>query len=172
MRIVIAPYATKLRNGKENPKNYCYWPQLVSLLKKEGYEVVQIGASYEAAIDGVHHFFASWPFPKLKELIQACDLWISVDSWLPHFAHCEKLKPGIVLFGQSDPRIWGYPENKNILRGRDFLRRYQYDTWEAAEDLPQAFVYAEHVLAEVRKLAPIPYVPPPLLLTADLYPKT
>lgn len=169
MKIVIAPYAAKLRSGKENPKNFPYWDRLVSLLKADGYEVVQIGASHETAIEGVDHFFANWPFPKLKDLIQGCDLWISVDSWLPHFAHCEKLKPGIVLFGQSDPHIWGYPENINILRGRDFLRRYQYDTWEAAEYNPLAFVYAENVMAEIRRRFPAPKPPGSLLLTAPLY---
>lgn len=171
MRIVIAPYPAKLRNGKTSPKLYPYWPKLVSLLNQEGYEVVQIGVSGERPIEGVSQFLAELSFHEIRDLINESALWISVDSWLPHFVHCEKLKPGIALFGQSDPRIWGYPENTNILRGRDFLRRYQYDTWEAAEYLPQAFVYAENVMPAVRKLAPLPYVPS-LLLTADLYAKT
>lgn len=170
MKIVIAPYPAKLRNGKTSPKLYPYWDRLVSLLKSEGYEVVQIGAFGEECIEGVDHFFVDWPFKKIGKLINESALWISVDSWLPHFVHCEKLKPGIVLFGQSDPRIWGYSENVNILRGRDFLRRYQYDTWEAAEYNSNAFVYAENIMPHVRRLAPLP--PSELLLTANLHART
>lgn len=170
MKIVIAPYSAKLRNGNENSKNYPHWSKLVSLLNAEGYEVIQIGVSGEDRVEGVGQFVTNWPFAKLRDLINDATLWISVDSWLPHFCHCERLKPGIVLFGPSDPRIWGYPQNTNLLRGREYLRPYQFDAWEACEYNPQAFVYAENVMPHVRRLAPS--LPAPLLLTADLYTKT
>lgn len=171
MKIILAPYPAKLPSGKLSPKSYPYWPKLVSLLNAEGYEVIQIGVKGEERIEGVGQFITNFPFHKVRDLINDCALWVSVDSWLPHFVHYERLKPGICLFGQSDPRIFGYPENTNLLRGRDYLRRYQFDTWEAAEYNPNAFVFAENVMPHVHRLAPLP-VPPELLLTANLHART
>lgn len=165
-KILISPYSAKLRSGQTNPKNYPYWNILVELLDHAGYEVIQIGISGEDRIEGVSQFVQGWPFDKMKQLVNDCATWVSIDSWLPHFCHCERLKRGIVLFGQSDPRIFGYSENVNLLRGRDFLRQFQYDCWDAATYNPQAFVYAENVMPHVYKLAPLP--PGELLLTADV----
>lgn len=155
-KILISPYSAKLRNGKTNPKNYPYWPQLVHLLNGNGYEVIQIGVSGEDRIEGVSQFVQGWPFDKLRQLVSDCATWISVDNFFPHFTHCERLKPGIVLFGQSDPKLFGYVENTNILRSRDYLRQFQYDTWEAATYRTDAFVFAENVMPSVYKLAPLP----------------
>lgn len=169
MRILVAPYSAKLPNGNTNPKNYPYWPEFVTMLNKEGYMVVQIGVTGEQRIAGTSEFFENPSFATVKELVGCCATWVSVDSWLPHFCHAENLKHGVVIFGQSDPRIFGYPENINLLRGRENLRQFQYDSWMAVEYSPQVFVYPDRVIEAVRKLAPNPSVPPEMLLTADLH---
>lgn len=165
MKILISPYSAKLRSGQTNPKNYPYWPKLVDLLNRDGYEVVQIGVSSEDRIEGVGEFIQGWPFDKLHQLVNDCAAWISVDNFFPHFAHCERLKPGIVLWGQSDPKIFGYPENNNLLRSREYLRQFQYDWWDAAVYRADAFVYAENVMPHVYNLAPLP--PRAMMLTAN-----
>lgn len=152
--IIISPYAARLFSGRPSPKNYPYWPKLVELLNHDGYEVVQIGVKGEDRIDGVGQFITNFPFSKLRGLVDECQTWVSVDNFFPHFCNCERLKAGIVLWGQSDPRIFGYPQNTNLLRGRDYLRQYQYQSWEAAPDRPDAFVYAENVMPHIYKLAP------------------
>lgn len=156
LELIISPYSSKLSNGQVNAKSYPYWNKLVYLLSKEGYEIIQIGVAGEDRIEGVSQFVQGWPFAKLRTLVADCAGWISVDNFFPHFVHCERLKPGIVLWGPSDPRIWGYPENINLLRGRDFLRPHQMQTWNEWDYNPQAFVYAENVVPHVHKLAPIP----------------
>lgn len=153
-QVLIAPYSVKLPNGRPSPKNYPHWKKLVELLVESGYEVIQIGVKGEERIDGVGQFITNWPFSKIKDLVNASAVWISVDSWLPHFCHCERLKRGIVLFGQSDPRVFGYSNNINLLRGRDYLRQFQYQSWMDAPDRPDSFVYAENVMASVYTLAP------------------
>lgn len=155
-RIIISPYSAKLADGRVNAKSYPHWLKLVQLLNREGYEIIQIGVAGEDRIEGVAQFVQGWPFNKLKQLIEDCALWISVDNFLPHFVHCECRKPGVVLWGPSDPRIFGYPENVNLLRGRDFLRPHQMQTWNEWDHNPLAFVYAENVLPHVCKLAPLP----------------
>lgn len=165
-KILISPYSAKLRNGQRNPKEYPYWSKLVQLLNKEGYEVIQIGVTGEDRVEGIGQFIQGWPFEKLRHLANDCATWIAVDNFFPHFAHCERLKPGIVLFGQSDPKLFGYPENINLLRDRAYLRQFQYDTWEAATYRGDAFVYAENVMPHVYKLAPLP--PRELALTSHV----
>ena len=153
-KILIAPYPAKLFNGNISPKSYPHWPKLVTLLNKEGYEVIQIGITGEERIEGVSQFITDFPFSKIRELTESCATWLSVDSWFPHFAHYHHLKRGIVLFGPSDNRIFGYRDNVNLLRGRDFLRPNQFESWTQWAPNPQAFVYAENVIPEVVKLAP------------------
>ena len=81
MKILISPYAARLFNGKESPKNYPHWPRLVQLLNQSGYEVVQIGVSGEARIEGVGQLILNWPFDKLRQLANDCETWIAVDNF-------------------------------------------------------------------------------------------
>lgn len=160
MKILISPYPARLFDGRTSPKAYPHWTKLVQLLNKEGYEVVQIGVSGEDRIDDVAQFVTNFPFRKLRDMVNECALWIATDNFFPHFVHCERLKPGIVLWGPSDPRIFGYPENINLLRGRDFLRPNQYQSWTEWQWNPQSFVFAENVIPSVVKLSPPPIVKP------------
>lgn len=136
MYIVIAPYSQKLRNGLVNPKNYAYWPNLVKLLEKK-HKLVQVGVNGEIPLVKDTRF--NLPLKELKTLIQGSSTWISVDSFLPHLAkHVNK--PGVVLWGKSDPNIFGYPENLNIIKDRKYLRPNQFDIWEAETFDASAFV--------------------------------
>ncbi len=155
-KILISPYPANLYNGQPSPKRYPHWPKLVALLTREGYEVIQIGINRELRIEGVSEFIADFPFCKLRDLANECATWIAVDNFWQHFVHCERLRGGLVLWGPSDPRIFGYPENVNLLRGRDYLRPNQYQTWTEWTYNPAAFVYAENVMPHVTKLAPLP----------------
>lgn len=152
--IIISPYAARLPNGRLSPKNFPHWAKLVSLLNDDGYEVVQVGVSGEDRIEGVAQFITNFPFSKLRTLVNECQTWIAVDNFWQHFIACERLRPGIVLWGQSDPRIFGYTTNINLLRGRDYLRQFQYQSWMDVPDRPDAFYFAENVMASVYTLAP------------------
>jgi ADP-heptose:LPS heptosyltransferase len=144
MNIVISPYSRPMRNGKENPKNYPYWSELIALLKADGHTLIQIGLTGEMALD-VHKVWFDLPLKEVKELLLASDTWISIDSWLQHLAH-HLGKTGIVLYGQSDPLIFGYPENINLLKDRTYLRKHQFDIWESAEYNADAFISPDDIL--------------------------
>lgn len=154
MRIIIAPYSANLPTGKRNAKNYDRWPELLALLKADGHYLIQLGAGAEARVEGVDQFILNLPLPQIVPVVAECDLFISVDSWLPHFCNTERLGRGIVLFSQSDPQIFGYPHNINLLADRKFLRSHQFAPWYDVEFVSEAFVSPETVLAEVRKLIP------------------
>ena len=138
--ILIAPYAQKLRNGKENPKNYPWWPELISLIKEP---IVQIGIKGEEQL--VEDFRQNLSMVELKDLVSQCRTWIAVDSFFQHFAW-DLNKPGIVLWGQSDPNIFGHPENTNLLKDRKYLREKQFWWWEQCDYKAEAFVRPEEVI--------------------------
>lgn len=151
MNIVLAPYSRPLRNGKENPKNYPHWAELVRRLRYAEHTLIQIGLEGEPDI-GAHKHHKGLPLKDIGNLIVAADTWISIDSWLQHMAH-HLGKPGIVLYGQSDPLIFGYPENTNLLKDRKYLRPRQFELWESAEYTEDAFVDAETVILALTDIA-------------------
>lgn len=161
MKVLISPFAQLLRNGKENPKNFPYWNELIYRLIDRGIDVIQIGSLKDTRINykevPPHDHMGSFEFKqnlKLKEianLLKECDTWVSVDSFLQHLNQCWVRKRGIVIFSQSDPRIFGYPTNNNLLKNRTYLREKQFWLWEQCEYNKDAFVTAEEVYKAILK---------------------
>jgi ADP-heptose:LPS heptosyltransferase len=151
MKILISPFAQNLRNGKDNPKNFPYWPELVKLLRDGGFEVIQIGAAKDTPIEGKTVFKQNLKLKEIANLIKECDVWISVDSFLQHLNQYYTKKRGIVIFSQSDPKHFGYPLNNNILKDKKYLREKQFWLWEQCEYNKDAFVTAEEVYINVLK---------------------
>jgi ADP-heptose:LPS heptosyltransferase len=138
--IIISPYSQKLRNGKTNPKIYPYWKELISLIDEP---IVQIGIDGEDQL--VDDFRKNLSLNSLELLIAECRIWISVDSFFQHF--CWDLgRPGVVLWGQSDPNIFGHPENINLLKNRKYLREKQFWLWEQCEYRYDCWVNPEKIL--------------------------
>ena len=145
--IIIAPYAQKLRTHKENPKNYPYWEELVQELQKTMH-IVQVGVEGEKQL--VEDFRKNLPIAQLRILLKECKTWIGVDSFFQHLAWDEG-KPGIVLWGPSDPLIWGHPENVNLLKDRSHLVENQFLWWEATEHRNDRFVKPKQILEHLKE---------------------
>ena len=145
--IIISPFAKKLRENKPHPKNYPYWKELIQGLSE--FEIIQIGIEGETQL--VSDFRKNLSSIELSKLVNECDTWISVDSFFQHF--CWDLnKQGIVLFGQSDPLIFGHSENINLLQDRKYLREKQFWLWEQAEFKKESFVKPDIVINEINQL--------------------
>jgi len=146
--IIIAPFSQKLRNGKNNPKNYPHFKKLLACLALLGEHVVQVGVDGEEQL--VEDFRKNLSLDNLATLVKQCRTWISVDSFFQHF--CWDLGvPGIVLWGQSDPNIFGHPENINLLKDRSYLRENQFWMWEQCEYRDDCWVPPEEVLKHLNK---------------------
>jgi len=143
--IIISPYSKKLMSGKQNPKNYPYWEELISQIDEP---IVQVGIEGEQQL--VPDFRKNLPLPELRKLIQECRIWISCDSFFQHLAWDEG-KPGIVLWGVSDPLIYGHPENVNLLKDRSYLAENQFLWWEYVEHKNDRFVKPKEVLEYLNK---------------------
>ena len=142
--IIISPYAKKLRNGKNNPKNYPYWKELIGMIEEP---IVQVGVDGEEQL--VEDFRKNLTISELKKLLGQCRTWVGCDSFFQHLAWDEG-KPGIVLWSVSDPLIFGHPENVNLLKDRSFLAPNQFQWWEFVEHKNESFVEPKVVLQHLK----------------------
>lgn len=141
--IIISPYSRKLKNGKRNPKEYAYWPELIQLINEP---IVQVGITDEQQL--VDDFRQNLSLPELRQLINECRTWISCDSFFQHLAwDCGK--PGIVLWSVSDPLIFGHPENINLLKDRSCLAENQFLWWDYVEYDSNKFVLPQEVIKHI-----------------------
>jgi ADP-heptose:LPS heptosyltransferase len=147
--IIISPYSRKLRNGNENAKNYpqLWWKELIARLSPSQ-EIVQIGVKGEEQI--AKGFYYNQPLDEIKKLLENCKFWMSPDNFLPHLANIVG-KRGVVLWGPSDPLIFGYPQNVNILKDRSVLRKDQFGIWEDCPYDKERFVPPEDVIKILRE---------------------
>jgi ADP-heptose:LPS heptosyltransferase len=144
--IIISPYAKQLRNGKQNPKNYPYWTELIDLIDEP---IIQVGVVGEKQL--VDDFRTNLPIHELRKLIQECRTWIGIDSFFQHLCWDES-KKGIVLWGPSDPLIFGHPENINLLKDRSHLASNQFLWWEMTEHKNERFVEPQEVMEHLNKV--------------------
>ena len=154
--ILFAPYAARSPslNGQPSPKDYPHARQLAELLEKD-YEVVQVGGGNDEQV--AKDFRPNLSFNELGKLVDASETGICVDSYLQH-CYWFAGKKAIVLWGISDPVIFGHPENLNLLKDRKNLRPNQFDLYYTNQYNPGAFVSPKEVLAELRKILPMPSV--------------
>lgn len=144
--IIISPYAKKLRNDKQNPKNYPYWEELIELIDEP---IVQVGVEGEKQL--VEDFRKNLPISELRKLVGECRTWIGIDSFFQHLCWDEG-KKGIVLWGPSDPLIFGHPENINLLKDRSLLVPNQFLWWEFTEHKNERFVKPHEVMEHLNKV--------------------
>ena len=143
--IIISPYSKALLSGKQNPKNYPHWKELIAMIDEP---IVQVGIEGEAQL--VSDFRKNLPITELRKLIQECRTWISCDSFFQHLGWDEG-KKGIVLWGVSDPLIYGHPENTNLLADRKYLAENQFLWWQFVDHQNERFVKPQIVLEHLKE---------------------
>jgi len=147
MKVIISPYSRRMRNGNRNPKNYPYFEEVVKQLRKQGVYVIQIGIKGEKEL-GANKTLFNKPLKELVALLNKCDKWISVDNFFSHLAYLHN-KPGVVIFGQSDPEIFGHDFNTNLLKDKKYLRPLQFAPWEDVIYSTECFVDASVVINKI-----------------------
>lgn len=110
--------------------------------------IIQVGIEGEKQL--VPDFRKNLPITELRKLIQKCRTWISCDSFFQHLGWDEG-KKGIVLWGVSDPMIYGHPENINLLVDRNHLAKNQFLWWEFVEHRNERFVKPQVVLEHLKE---------------------
>lgn len=152
--ILISCWAKPLRSGAWNAKNpeKGWWEKLIKSLKNKGYMVWQCGQGTETKLKFVDRYLWDKDLWALGEDIKNCAAWVSVDNFMHHWALLQFKRPGIVIFSQSDPTIFGHEGNVNLLKDQKYLRAKQFELWEAAKHDPDTFVSPEEVVRAVENL--------------------
>jgi len=146
-KILISPYSRSMRNEKRNPKNYPFWNEVIQGLQKKKLHVIQIGLNGEEKLNA-NEFAFNKTLEELEELVSFSKTWISVDNFFHHFCYLLGV-PGVVIFGRSDPNIFGHQTNDNLLKDRCYLRAAQFNFWEEVEYSTECFVEPEIVIETV-----------------------
>lgn len=120
---------------------------MVDGLVSGGHEVVQVSCSGEPDISVQR--MNDLPLDKIAELMKASSTFICVDNFFHHMAWTLG-QSGVVIFGPSDPDIFGHSENINLLKDRSFLRIRQFGLWSQEKPNPDSFIGPTAVLEAVR----------------------
>lgn len=150
--VLISPYSRRLRNGRDNPKNYPRWAEVVQALAQRDIAVCQIGVAEEPEVPGVAGRLSGLRLKVLAEHVKTCQAWASVDNFFHHFAHYLG-KPGVVVFGQQDPEMFGHPGNVNLLKHRKFVRPHPWNWWEDTPADDECWVEPDAVVAAIADMA-------------------
>lgn len=144
MRFIISPYSSAVA------KDYPYWSTLIGMLRSPVNHITQVGVGKEVRLDVDEHCFNL----RLADLQKKeCDIWLAVDNFFPHMVNCCGFRgQGIVLWGKSDPLIFGYVSNVNLLVSRERLRRYQFESWHGVKRDDGDFVKPEVVMEAIKCL--------------------
>jgi Glycosyltransferase family 9 (heptosyltransferase) len=90
------------------------WRQIVSLLRKEGVEVIQLGIVEEEKIEGVTRYLnGQLSLEEAGLLIKHGLCHIDTEGGLVHLAHAVHTRC-VVLFGPTPTEFFGYPQNINL----------------------------------------------------------
>lgn len=149
--LVLSPYSRKMMNGKPNPKNYPYFKDVVEQLKEKGWYIIQIGRKDEEEIPGVSEVKLDMRLSELLSLVKDCDTFLSVDNFFPHLCYFTD-KRGVVIYSRSDPKLFGYDSNINLLKDRKYLSESPWDIWENCEYDENAFVSVDEVVNAVESI--------------------
>ena len=141
--IIISPYSSKLRNGAQNPKNYPYWQEVIDKLVSSGHTVAQVGVAGETLFQKTQPFIGM-SLESLKGLVENCTTWASVDNFFPHLCSHTK-KSGVVVWSRSDPKLFGYTSNLNLLKDPSYLRPDPFGFWHDCSYSIEAFVEPQEV---------------------------
>ena len=143
--IILSPWAKALLSNKPNPKSppLIWWRKLIKLIDEP---LVQIGIKGEVQL--VPDFRRDLSISALCDLLQECRTFIAVDSFFQHLAW-DQNKPGIVIWGQSNPNIYGHDIHTNLLKGAEYLMKDQFLMWELIPYREDCFVTPEEVVTHL-----------------------
>lgn len=130
MKILIS------RGNLQNAKSYPFWEEFLALIPEHEVKEIKGILSEKEIID----------------LINWSNIWVSVDSFIPHLCAYHHLKRGIVIWGKSNPNIFGYKNNINLLKDPKNLRPDQFRWWNDQKHDPEDFVSADVLVTTLKEL--------------------
>ena len=106
------------------------WRQLVAAHPEISF--IQLGNANEEAVPGAI-IVLGIPLRQSFAVLKQCDAFVGVDSGLGHAATALQI-PAVILFGATDPAVWGHAQNCNLHK-----RRYCSPCIDLLQDTPCPF---------------------------------
>ena len=91
------------------------WNEIVSLLLKDGYSIIQIGTQFDPVVTGAIDLRGKTSLPMAAFLLEKAKLFIGLESGLMHLAAAVG-SPSVILYGgRTKPEVTGYPHHQQIV---------------------------------------------------------
>jgi glycosyltransferase involved in cell wall biosynthesis len=90
------------------------WQEIADRLGKLGWHVVQVGGPDDKRLASVDDMCGKITWLESYALINQATLHLGIDSFGAHAC-----REGVILYGSTDPKCFGYAHNVNIWRGLD-----------------------------------------------------
>jgi ADP-heptose:LPS heptosyltransferase len=90
-----------------------HWEALVRSMPDHTF--LQIGLPNEAKVESAVDLRGKVSFREALALIKHADSFLGIDSSFAHATNAFNI-PGVVLFGATNPEIWGHPNNINLYK--------------------------------------------------------
>lgn len=147
MIVLISAFSRKLKHGRENPKNYPYFNEVIEGIKNIYPEAkfYQVKLSEEPKLEKVDEVLNDLTIPELKIILDKCETWLSIDNFFHHFAAYYG-KMGIVIFTVSDPALFGHYINFNIYKDKKYFRENQFGLWEECPVIENPYIEPQKVV--------------------------
>lgn len=89
------------------------WEKIIKLYPQKTF--IQLGLNKEKYINGAIDFRGKYSLREQLSILYNSKIYIGLDSFWNHAAKAFNIK-SVILFGPSDPKVWGYDENINIYK--------------------------------------------------------
>lgn len=102
--VVIAP-------GSVSPRKewrHSHWEELSLRLRQAGFFTILVGSANQRYVHHTYSILGLTQPGQVFSILRRADLVITVDCFIMHASHYVK-KPAIVLWGPTQPEIYGYP---------------------------------------------------------------
>ena len=149
MKILIHPSPARLENNQQSAKFFpiSWWDKVITAFPKTTF--YQIGTRGDEIVNNCITKFGLSE-PEIIKLAKECDFVVATESFLPHLLHPYNI-PCIVLFSRSDPEIFGYKENINLIKDRKYIREDIYGKWITCPVIPEAYIEPEILIKLLKK---------------------
>ena len=95
------------------------WERVVREVKKaEDCTFIQVGLEGEKRVRGAINLLGKTTVAQAVALVKHAKIFVGVDSFLNHATNATGT-PGVVLFGASNPAVWGHDRNINLFTSAD-----------------------------------------------------
>lgn len=152
-KILIQPFPARLPHREVHPKTYAFWPDLITLLKSGDYITYQLMVKDDEKLP-CDNYIVDKSLKEIKDMLNDYDILICCDSFLQHLAWYSGYKGKcVVIFSQSDSRIFGHDCNWNILKDKKYLRPDQFGVWNHCKYTPDAFEYPDTIFKYIQEVS-------------------